>query len=350
MELQPLTDADVTAYLDHLEAAGAQLGDLRSAITADEALRDLMRSPLMLQVVAIAYGGDLAHTLPRDGDTGSRGQRMWAAYVDQMLRGGHPPRKAVRQLAWLAAALQNRNQAEFHLDRLTAGWLPVRHRRWLVRRCIALARHTASDIRPSEELHLSWESLRTMLAVTLPLWLLGGLVLGLIGGGIVKGLSYGLEMGILFALNWTRTFGLTPALRDVRSTPNEGIRRSAINGLLIGLSAGLIAGLSSGLVFALIGGRFVGLAFGLFLGVAFSLTFGFTVGGKAFLQHCIVRGVLALSGCAPWRYKSFLDTMTKRLFLRRNGSGYRFVHQLLRDYLAKHDALVAPAEKGKAVR
>jgi hypothetical protein len=336
VELLSLTDADVAAYLDQMEVAGAQLGDLRSAITADQALRDLMRSPLMLQVIA---------RLPTQaGDHAD--QRMWAAYMSQMLN-GHAPKNAVRKLAWLAGALQDHNQTEFHLDRLTAGWLPSWHRRWFVRRGIALARYTASDISPVEDLHLAWKSLGWALFMLLPFSLLLGLILGLIAGAPIRGLAFGAEMGILCALDWTRKEGLVPALRDARSTPNEGIRRSAANGLLLGLSVGLLTGLSSGFVFTLVGSRLVGLAFGISIGVFFGFTSGLDAGGKACLQHYIVRGALVLTGCTPWRYTPFLNKMTERLLLDRNGSGYRFAHQLLRDYLAQHGAGTPPMEKIK---
>ena len=36
----------------------------------------------------------------------------------------------------------------------------------------------------------------------------------------------------------------------------------------------------------------------------------------------------------PWRYESFLDAMTERLLLKRDGNNYLFAHHLLCDELA----------------
>lgn len=40
---------------------------------------------------------------------------------------------------------------------------------------------------------------------------------------------------------------------------------------------------------------------------------------------------------APWRYVDFLDEAKDRLFLRRTGSGYIFVHRLLLEHFAGLD-------------
>jgi hypothetical protein len=42
-----------------------------------------------------------------------------------------------------------------------------------------------------------------------------------------------------------------------------------------------------------------------------------------------------LSGLAPGRYVRFLDYATDRVFLQRIGGRYRFIHDLLRDHLAR---------------
>ena len=37
----------------------------------------------------------------------------------------------------------------------------------------------------------------------------------------------------------------------------------------------------------------------------------------------------------PWDYARFLDYAVDRLFLRRVGGGYEFIHGTLRDYFAE---------------
>jgi hypothetical protein len=57
-------------------------------------------------------------------------------------------------------------------------------------------------------------------------------------------------------------------------------------------------------------------------------------GGKACLQHLVLRRLLVRNKAAPWRYVEFLDEATDRLLLRKVGGGYVFVHRLLLDYFA----------------
>jgi hypothetical protein len=73
------------------------------------------------------------------------------------------------------------------------------------------------------------------------------------GGGHVTGpamvpamaleaaLSFGALIGMMFAV----TAGLTSELRDERTLPNEGIRRSARHAMAIWLAAALIIGLAA---------------------------------------------------------------------------------------------------------
>jgi hypothetical protein len=57
-------------------------------------------------------------------------------------------------------------------------------------------------------------------------------------------------------------------------------------------------------------------------------------GAQASLQHLILRILLVRNRAAPWKYIRFLDEATDRLFLRKVGGGYVFVHRLLLDYFA----------------
>lgn len=151
---------------------------------------------------------------------------------------------------------------------------------------------------------------------------------------LTDGLTYGLLFGLVFAL----TSGLTAQLRDQRTVPNEGIRRSARYALGTGISASLIVGLP-------LTGPFIWqsqdegtlsevLSLGLLAGLTVGVPVGLVFGGAAWLQHYRVRVLLVRAGAAPWRYTQFLESMVERLLLRRSGSGYLFLHRILRDYLA----------------
>lgn len=76
--------------------------------------------------------------------------------------------------------------------------------------------------------------------------------------------------------------------------------------------------------------------YGLLVGLG-SAAFG---GGLFLLQHALIRTILWWQHCAPLRYVQFLDYATERIFLRRAGSSYVFVHQILMEHFATyHQAL-----------
>ena len=146
-------------------------------------------------------------------------------------------------------------------------------------------------------------------------------------------------------------------------SPNEGIKRSAENGLTVGrgivlfcmLFFGLFFGLTSYPTFVLVfryqgpqllfkllleflAGLFFGLFFGLLVGFLFGLLFGL---GTA-IQHYILRFWLANSHLFPWKVVRFLEDATARILLRRVGGGYRFTHRLLLEYFADLNAPPSP--------
>lgn len=146
VELQLLTDAQVEIYLDRLEAAGTPVADVRVAMGTDEGLRELLRSPLLLHVLSINYHGQPVPALPRSGTLVERQAPLWQGYVTRMFkqrpldpRFGYTDRQALGWLSWLARTLRDRDESEFHLDRLTPNWLPAPARLWRLRRVAAIA-------------------------------------------------------------------------------------------------------------------------------------------------------------------------------------------------------------------
>jgi TIR domain len=159
---------------------------------------------------------------------------------------------------------------------------------------------------------------------------------------LAVGASFGLVMGGFVGALFGVLGGLSGPDVERRTRPNQGIWQSARN---IG-------------VFAALGGLMVGLPYGLVnLATAVAATrtapnvndwirlavfpafsfavLGGLVPGAACIQHAVLRCVLALSGLAPGRYVRFLDYATDRVFLQRIGGRYRFIHDLLRDHLAR---------------
>lgn len=135
-------------------------------------------------------------------------------------------------------------------------------------------------------------------------------------GGLVVGLVYGL----VFGLNRIRALEAVKARQD----PNQGTRRS--------ISAALVAGLIYGLSFGFALGLFGGLNFGFALGLIGGLLAALVWGGVFAARHFSVRLLLWTTRVAPLNYVRFLDHAADRLFLRKVGGGYIFIHRTVMEY------------------
>ena len=174
-----------------------------------------------------------------------------------------------------------------------------------------------------------------------------GLVFEL-GDPLNFGPGIGLICGLVYKLYAGLAAGLSSGEIATKAIPNEGIHRSARMALVSGLLAGLGAGLGLGLGFGLVGGLRVGLLAGLGAGLGLGLATGIRYGGRACLQHLLLRLGLWYQGFAPWQYVDFLDEAAKRLFLRKIGGGYSFVHRRLQDYFAARYTELGDAVKPDA--
>jgi hypothetical protein len=220
--VQPLSRDQTTLYLTQ---AGTPLAGVRAALRDDEALWELLDTPLMLSVVALAYKGCSAAEIQYAGTLAERKDRLFATYIDAMFkrRGKtllYSPQLTIKWLSWLAFAMTRHNQSVFYLEWMQPDWLTSK-----------------------------WQQRITRLEVIVLSGLVGGLVCailsGLVGGSVgsglvdlkepLKGLTssfvssmmgglYGLIFGILFGLGrvfWWHDDGGIPAVEAVRwSWPN----------------------------------------------------------------------------------------------------------------------------------
>jgi hypothetical protein len=127
------------------------------------------------------------------------------------------------------------------------------------------------------------------------------------------------------------------------SRPSHAIRRSGVSGLVAGLVGTVAGGVRGGLI-VFLNTTLTGksdirlddlLGFLLIVGLGWGLLRGLTGGWGACLQHAALRFLLRLDNLAPLNYTRFLDYATERIFLRKVGGGYIFVHRLLQDYFAE---------------
>ncbi len=173
--------------------------------------------------------------------------------------------------------------------------------------------------------------------------------------GITNSLILGLFLGVMFGSFTGLVDELIGGLssreleRHTHIRPNQGIRRSGRNSILIGLAFGLVGGFLFGLVGGLLG--FIislgsssaliltdiwlfGAFFGVLGGMIGGLTAGLLNGGVAYLQHGTLRLLLWTIDATPRHYVRFLDYAHERILLRKIGGGYTFAHRQLLDYFA----------------
>lgn len=313
---------------------------------------------------------------------------IWDAYLARMLgpRALDPASDydgaTVRgHLAWLAARLRDGDDPEFQLDRLgltapatpatatayrpahqaaasadrrlqtamldAASWLEAKARvpgsgpaaRWLrdhatgTRPGAWLARLPQAFTQPAEETRWSpGHRPRLAAPVTGVLVLPAAIALGIGLGGPVLGLIVAVLAGLLYGVGLPRRLGRVPRPRRPRTVPGESVRRSARQAAAAGLvtAAGACLGLllATVVVSALSVPVVIGAA--LLAGAAASVG----TGSGACVRHYIERARLVRDGALPWRTRAFLDAMTDRSLLHRSGTGYLFIHPMLRDHVA----------------
>ena len=167
--------------------------------------------------------------------------------------------------------------------------------------------------------------------------------MGGLSSGLYIGLVFGLFFGLTVLIGWL-ILGLSSGLGSSeivqRIVPNQGIRSSWRNCLIIGLSLWLLLGLeifrllnnlTGELSLALIGGLGFGLGFGLIVGLV--------CGGAACIQHFTLRQMLYQKKRIPWNYAKFLDFASDRLLMKKVGGGYIFFHRMLLEHFAQKEGV-----------
>jgi hypothetical protein len=132
VEIQPLTPAQIEDYLRDERLA---LDGVREAIARDDALRELATTPLMLNVMALAYGGrSLAELLPLLDSKDERRAHLYDAYIARMFRRkplagvNYTAGQALRWLRYLARRLTRRNETQFFIEDLQFSWVYAENR------------------------------------------------------------------------------------------------------------------------------------------------------------------------------------------------------------------------------
>jgi hypothetical protein len=132
--LRPLTDPQIDAYV---EEAGPELAGLRTVLQQDSVIKELARSPLMLNLMCLAYRDYEAANLTGRETPEDRSTHLFTTYIDEMFKKGgktplaYPRERTLSGLSWIARKLSERNQSMLLIEGLQPSWLSNSKLRWM---------------------------------------------------------------------------------------------------------------------------------------------------------------------------------------------------------------------------
>jgi transcriptional regulator with XRE-family HTH domain len=443
VSLQSITPEQVDTCLAD---AGPEYAGVRKMLSNSLALQKLVDSPLMLNILAIAFQGDTSREWRETDTVDQIHKEIFAAYVEKMFnriartqKELYSKEQMIEWLTWLARRMRQHHESILLIERIQPSWLDYDIQRklytsisrltvgqvfglpfglffgllsgftfseifydnfwqaqvsqifslffWIIVGLIIgqmagvvfaflLERHATSDkINTVETIKWSWQVMQKKFFAGFRTGIMIGAVfafviicLGLLandaGGGVLFGLMafliFGLSLGLIFGfLTGFENYELV--LQD-RIQPNQGIRQSRNNAIKVGVTSSLI-GVPIGiliLVFTIIiiiilnggirtRGEMALLAFIFFLGSLQFTVLGavsgifaggiasLNLGGLAVIRHFILRLILYLSGCTPFKLTRFLDYATDLILLRKTGGSYIFIHPMLMDHFVREE-------------
>ncbi|WP_424094485.1 NACHT domain-containing protein [Moorena producens] len=339
----------------YLDSIGADLTGLRTLIEKDKEWEKLAQSPLMLNIMTLAYQGVAVEDLPKTEVVEERRWQLFDAYIEKMFR----RRKTNQQykeaqvkhwLIWMAQRMLEESQTVFFIEKMQPTWLSSK-----CQKCIYSLGVTLNV------------GLLAGLSVGIT-WSYPNLIIGLIYGsivGLVVGLMTGLDRTIktveTIAWSWNDVlhnffnapfFGLSVGIiggpeLETKTSPNQGIWKSAVNAckgwLFFSVPFALLTFGVNLVITILEGFTPETLILLLFIPIIALLSFGMTIGlyvwlrigGITCIQHFSLRLVLYFNKYIPWNYARFLDYAADRIFLQKVGGGYIFIHRMLMEHFAE---------------
>jgi eukaryotic-like serine/threonine-protein kinase len=249
--IQPLTSEQIDEYL---KRAGEKLASLSAIIQADDPLRSLAQSPLILNIMTLAYQNASAEALIEAtlNTNEDRRRHLFDAYISRMFKrkagtAQYDDEQTKRHLSWLAQNMQRHNQEVFLIESLQPSWLAVHRWQWiyfLVSRLISSLLVWLSVFAGYRLLFVDMGDMRQI-----PIWI----------PGLIGGLSIGFVDILRF--EWVR--------KRKETKKSSTFWWSIISILAVGLVGGLSAGLIPGLTLGFQYGLFAGISFGSLNGLIF---------------------------------------------------------------------------------
>lgn len=401
--LEPL---DPDRVRDGLVRAGPEHRGLVHALATDAALRASLRTPLLVDVAARTFRGRAAAELTGTTSAALLRRELWASYLRRTAEAGEHAPAELAALAFVAAQMEREGRDALYLEQLQPTWLEGQAMRGLhvgltlllvataaaavVGPPIGLAGGAAVGlttallvgptlalfvgasvgvraIRPVERLAWSTRELRRGAAAAV----IRGLALAALMAAIATLVwgaggppSFAAEVlvanlvvhGLLFCLALAVVAGLRGEAVEVRLAPNQGIRTSARNAVIVAAAVAVATAAPLLGLTVLLGPppapaladpaaraatwmwRAHPLAFFALIELCTALTLGLFAGlhrgGLAVISHGVLRLLLAAGGRLPLRLAPALERASARALLRRTGGGWIFSHDELREHLA----------------
>ncbi len=135
VRLQPLDRHQVLEYVSH---SGQSLVGLHEVLQREESLQEMATSPLVLDVMILAYRDVDADTvlLGVSEESDSQRTRLFTTYIRRMLsRKGksdstYTEEETVSWLTWMAERMLRHGQTTFAIEELQFSWLATRAQKW----------------------------------------------------------------------------------------------------------------------------------------------------------------------------------------------------------------------------
>jgi serine/threonine protein kinase len=350
--LRPLTGQQIENYL---RSAGEKFDVILRVLQADQTLQKLITTPLMLNIITLAYRDKSPEELMTISSSAGRYRRILSTYVEQMLQrrplaSTHEQQQLIHWLTYLANQMQLRNQRIFCIEYVQPDWIPGRFWQYLYRFFAILlpgaligalvglvsnvllfhtgiigsifidtvygivmgyllsgrgAKQPSAQEPPASSAHTK-KSLLEYLQTALVIGLVTFFFIGQ-ANGWSAGLANGIFLGLLsFPLNFIISTGHKKAMRS-RATPPKRRQKSLTlqhlrNGALVGIPCGLTSIIS--VLINASAPQHASIAFFLSLGIRDSLRNGL-IGG--FLSFLLVNndGFIHLAEVISWSWKYF---------------------------------------------
>lgn len=123
---------------DHLDNVGGNLRGLRALMEEDTVLQELAQSPLMLNIMTLAYQGVAVEDLPKTEMAEERRKQLFDDYIEEMF---HRPNRSKGEqryskfqtkhwLSWLAQRMLQESQTVFFIEGMQPRYLKNKFRQW----------------------------------------------------------------------------------------------------------------------------------------------------------------------------------------------------------------------------